>query len=258
MGLKDAAALIREAIAAYVQGVCNGADTAALLISGGEDSLVKVWDIATGRQLLELTGHQSPVRAVAVSPNGKTLVSTGEDAQILVWDSATGQLRKSLTGNQRPINSLKFEPDGRLLTGDDDGQIINWDVETDEKLKTLKPISQSGGESSSTESTGLPASTAAFDAGSKTRVTTLSEWQLSTANFVARLLEWMIPPAAALPCWPQSMSAMRRHWESRLVLRWRTCTPHTGCRCMSSHRIWAPPPAPAWSPAAATARPGTG
>ncbi len=175
--------------------------TGKTLVSGGEDKLVKVWDVATGQQLLSLSGHQAPVRAVAVSPNGKTLVSTGEDSRILIWDSATGQLRKVLPGSNRFINSLIFEQNGQLLTGDEAGDITNWDVKNVKKLKTLKPIGRPSNSSSAAGSTGLPVNVEVSSAsGRNNRATATSESTVTAINLIGRFLDWVIPPAeAALP-----------------------------------------------------------
>src|SRR5262249_44289551 len=53
---------------------------------------VKVWDAATGEELLSLKGHTSDVRTVAYSPDGKRIVSGGaatSNSSVKVWDAAT-------------------------------------------------------------------------------------------------------------------------------------------------------------------------
>lgn len=46
----------------------------------------KIWDIASGRLKLSLTGHISVVRGLAVSPRHPYLFSVGEDKQVKCWD----------------------------------------------------------------------------------------------------------------------------------------------------------------------------
>jgi WD40 repeat protein len=45
------------------------------VVSGGSDRTARVWDTATGKELLTLRGFARPVRAVAFSPNGKQIVT---------------------------------------------------------------------------------------------------------------------------------------------------------------------------------------
>lgn len=47
-------------------------------------------DVATGRLLRELTGHEDAVYAVGISPDGKMAVTGGADKTVRVWDLAKG------------------------------------------------------------------------------------------------------------------------------------------------------------------------
>ena len=56
-----------------------------LIISGGADGTVRVWDAATGEKLASLSGHGAAVRSVALSRDGATLASGSEDNRVFVW-----------------------------------------------------------------------------------------------------------------------------------------------------------------------------
>src|SRR5262249_8720388 len=59
---------------------------------GGRDRLVRLWDAATGEELVRLPGHADYVYSLAFSPDGKTLVSSSGDTTLRLWD--TEPLRK--------------------------------------------------------------------------------------------------------------------------------------------------------------------
>src|SRR5260221_8329342 len=59
------------------------------IVSGCADGPAKVWDAATGKEILSLQCGRVGVRSVAFSPDGKLIV-TGS-SPIKVWDVATGQ-----------------------------------------------------------------------------------------------------------------------------------------------------------------------
>ena len=109
----------------------------------------KVWDAATGREILSLT-VPTPDRvhlhltSVAFSPDGKSLAAgvwggyarpTGEwvSGEVLIWDAVTGQVKFSLGGVFQP-NSVAFSPDGKSLAASSKV----WDTTTGREICTLK------------------------------------------------------------------------------------------------------------------------
>ena len=63
-----------------------------------------------------LAGHDRPVRAVAIAPDGTWLASAGDDGSVRIWDPATGQQRAALVGHDRPVYGGGDRP-GRHLAG---------------------------------------------------------------------------------------------------------------------------------------------
>ena len=59
----------------------------ALIASGSEDHMVRVWHLPTGRLLRRLDGHSSAVTAVAFSPDGSTIASASNDRTCLLYTS---------------------------------------------------------------------------------------------------------------------------------------------------------------------------
>jgi WD40 repeat protein len=102
-----------------------------LLISGSNDKTIRVWDLASGKELRRLVGHGQPVWSVAVSPDGK-LVASGsfeEAACLRLWDLASGQELRRLNGHPSRVTSVSFAPDGKTLASTShDGTVRLWDV----------------------------------------------------------------------------------------------------------------------------------
>src|SRR5262245_41286872 len=91
------------------------------LATGSDDRTVKLWDAATGQELLTLKGHSDLVYSVAFSPDGKRLATGSHDRTVKLWDASTGQELGALKGHSDAVNSVAFSPDGkRLATGSQD------------------------------------------------------------------------------------------------------------------------------------------
>jgi hypothetical protein len=56
------------------------------LLSASADETLRLWDVATGKLLHELIGHQGAVLAAAFSSDGKRIASASADTTILIWD----------------------------------------------------------------------------------------------------------------------------------------------------------------------------
>ena len=66
------------------------------IVSGSFDKTVRVWDTATWRETLRLTGHRGRVTSVAFNYDGTRIVSGAEENAVYVWDSTTGELLHKL------------------------------------------------------------------------------------------------------------------------------------------------------------------
>jgi len=126
-----------------------------------------------------LEGHGDWVRAVAVTPDGRTVVSGSDDCTVRVWDLATGQAR-TLEGHGGLVNAVALTADGRTaVSGSDDHTVRVWDLATGEVVRTLE------GHGGLVNAVGLPADGRTAVSGSSDN--RLRVWDLATGQ--ARTLE---------------------------------------------------------------------
>lgn len=108
-------------------------------VTGGEDGMVVVWDLITGRPQAELTGRDLWVEAVAVIADGTRAVTCGSADTVQVWDLTTGSLQAEFTGHDLRASTVAATADGtRAITGGADGTVVVLDLTTGRPQAELK------------------------------------------------------------------------------------------------------------------------
>jgi WD40 repeat protein/serine/threonine protein kinase len=103
---------------------------------GDYDQVVKVWDLASGREAATLP-HRGTVPALAFSPDGEILATASHDDTVRLWGVGSWRLGRSWKGPD-DFDALAFAPGGHTLTtGSGDGAIRLWDVATGQSLRVL-------------------------------------------------------------------------------------------------------------------------
>jgi len=105
-----------------------------LLATAGDDPLVRLWDVRTGRVVRELEQNVGEVLRLEFSPDGRTLAISGKP-DVSLWDVATGTRMARLSGGSRRA-MLDLSRDGRrLLMTNADGRGAVWDVDPESWLR---------------------------------------------------------------------------------------------------------------------------
>jgi len=87
-----------------------------LLAAVGDDHLVRVFDLPSGKLLHRWASHVDWVKASAFRPNSAALATSGADRRICLWNvTAEGRARNLSEPLQAVIYTLAYSPDGRFL-----------------------------------------------------------------------------------------------------------------------------------------------
>ncbi len=108
------------------------------VVTASSDNSAIVWDAATGKLLMKLSGHVGIVDDAAFSFDGAKVVTAAQD-HAAIWDAKTGKRLLSLKGHTSFVRCAAFSPDGsKVVTGGSDNACKVWDAKTGEELFTYR------------------------------------------------------------------------------------------------------------------------
>ncbi len=77
---------------------------------------IKIWDVATRKEIKTLLGHKGSILSLAISPNAQTIATASADGSVKLWTDALGDLRTNqLIGFKGPMMAVAISPDGQSL-----------------------------------------------------------------------------------------------------------------------------------------------
>mmetsp|Transcript_33519 Transcript_33519/g.6078 ORF Transcript_33519/g.6078 Transcript_33519/m.6078 type:complete len:142 (-) Transcript_33519:1069-1494(-) len=79
-----------------------------ILISGGGDSVGRVWDIRTKSQVRVLEGHRSTIFSLDTQGPDPQAISGSADSTVKLWDLGTGRAAHTLTRHKKGVRDLRF------------------------------------------------------------------------------------------------------------------------------------------------------
>ena len=101
----------------YARGITHLFDAYICLPPGAHEpfrsslrSLIAGWSTHLGTPVL----HDGPVRAVAFSPDGKTLLTGSLDKTARLWNAASGEPRGKIMKHFGMVKVVAFSPDGKM------------------------------------------------------------------------------------------------------------------------------------------------
>jgi WD40 repeat protein len=109
------------------------------LVAGALDACageVKLWDVATGKEVAALAGGKRPPSALVFNADGKRLAAGGDEG-VHVWDVGTHKELTTLKAHSGSVTVLTFSPDGKKVGAAGGTQAKVWDVDTGKELASL-------------------------------------------------------------------------------------------------------------------------
>ncbi|CAI5993568.1 unnamed protein product [Closterium sp. NIES-65] len=97
--------------------------------TGSADRTIMIWELATGKLKLTLTGHIEQIRGLAVSPKYPYMFSAGDDKLVKCWDLEYNKVIRSYHGHLSGVYCLALHPMlDVLLTGGRDSvcRVSQW------------------------------------------------------------------------------------------------------------------------------------
>ena len=108
------------------------------MVTGGADSLIKIWSSANGKEVQSLRGFTKSITDVAMSLDNEYLAGASTEHKAMIWRLKTMRTQYTFTGHKETINATKFSfVTKSLLTGSQDRTIRFWDLEKGTNSKTV-------------------------------------------------------------------------------------------------------------------------
>lgn len=76
--------------------------------------------------LARLRGHDGPVRAIAVTPDGARAVSAGFDSRVVIWDLAAGAAAQLVRPHESPATAVAASAVSTFASADQNGRVAIW------------------------------------------------------------------------------------------------------------------------------------
>ncbi len=103
-----------------------------ILVTGGEDQELIVWNFQSRRIIKRLKEHDSSVVDVEYASNGEFFVSGGNDGQVIFWSAVDFKTIDRIEGNRAPIDNIAISHDSSRLAvlrlEEPKNQVSVWDI----------------------------------------------------------------------------------------------------------------------------------
>lgn len=103
-----------------------------LLLSGGKDGYLRVWNLTEGKLISEIPAHNFGIYQVDFFNLGLNFISISRDKSIKLWDSENlkviQKIERKQGGHSHAVNAFFKKSEFELVTVGDDKRIIYWEL----------------------------------------------------------------------------------------------------------------------------------
>jgi len=105
-----------------------------LMVTGGMDKVIKLWDLARGTEIRSMIGHTATLNRVLFTRDGTRVLSCSNDGSIRFWETSSGKEIDKLEwrlGQDKLIDTycIALTPNGRVLAvGGKSAEIRRYDM----------------------------------------------------------------------------------------------------------------------------------
>ena len=104
------------------------------IVSGGQDSLLIVWDTNSSIPYHIIKPHQGMILSANYSPDDKLIAIGTTENNVVLINSTTGETYKVFSGHTDDVLNVEFIDNNILASCSADGSIILWDVLSGEMI----------------------------------------------------------------------------------------------------------------------------
>jgi len=109
------------------------------VLTGGEDTTVRLWNTTDGNCEKILSGHSDSVTTVTFSACQRYAVSASKDRMLKLWDLKEDSCTRTFSGHTDHVTCITLDPNGKyLVSGSKDKSLRLWGLHTGELLHVFK------------------------------------------------------------------------------------------------------------------------
>jgi WD40 repeat protein len=111
------------------------------IVSSGRNDGLRVWDLATGKQVRHFAEGVAEWPGLALTKDGKRVLCSSSDLTVRLWDVDKGNELQRFVGHTDATWAAGLSPDGtQAVTGATDRTVRVWDVVTGKELRRFRGV----------------------------------------------------------------------------------------------------------------------